>query len=71
MAEVGGIEVHEFVDVGEVRRGFTGVWVRGWGVGAAEDVGKGLIEVGEEAAEMLWLAAFAPIGKGERGTIGL
>ena len=66
MAEVGGIEVHEFVDVGEIRRGLAGVWIRGWGVGAAEDVGEGLIEVGEEATERWRSAAFWPIEKGKR-----
>ena len=65
VAEVGGIEIHEFVDVGEVRRGFAGVWVRRWRVGAAEDVGEGLIEVGEEAAERWWLAANSLMKKGE------
>ena len=64
MAEVGGVEIHEFVDVGEVGRGFAGVWIRRWRVGAAEDVGEGLVEVGEEAAERCWLVAFWPLEKG-------
>ncbi len=50
MAEVGVVEIHVFVDVGEVGGGGAGAGVGGWGVGAAEDVGEGLVEVGEEAA---------------------
>ena len=50
VAEVGVVEIHVFVDVGEVGGGGAGAGVRGWGVGAAEDMGEGLVEVGEEAA---------------------
>ena len=64
MAEVGGVEIHEFVDVGEVGRGFAGVWVGRGRVGAAEDVGEGLVEVGEETAERWWLAANSLMKKG-------
>ena len=50
VAEVGVVEIHVFVDVGEVGGGGGGGGGRLWGVGAAKDVGEGLVEVGEEAA---------------------
>lgn len=49
VAEVGVVEVHVFVDVGEVGGGGGGGGGGGRGGGAAEDVGEGLVEVGEEA----------------------
>ena len=50
MTEVGGVEIHIFVDVSEVGGRSASARLGGWGVGAAEDVREGLVEVGEEAA---------------------